>query len=45
MKLFSCLTQLSIEFVMLINVKMSISMINKTSESLKAGKVFIFLAF
>ena len=49
-KLFSCSTQLSIKFVMFINVKMPtiigiltfISMINKTSESLKARKVFVF---
>ena len=48
--LFSCSTQLSIKFVMLINIKMPtivgiltfISLIIKTSESLKARKVSIF---
>ena len=52
-KLFSCSTQLSIKFIMLINIKMPtivgilafISIINKTSESLKARKVFIFKHF
>ena len=52
-KLFSCSTQLSTKFIMLINVKMPtivgiltfISMINTTSESLKASKVFIFSHF
>ena len=49
-KLFSCSTQMSIKFIMLINVKMPtivgiftfISMKNKTSECLKARKVVIF---
>ena len=49
-KLFSCSTQLSITFIEIINVKMPtmvgiltiISMINTTSESLKARKVCIF---
>ena len=53
MKIFLILTQLSTKFIMLINVKMPtilgiltfISMINKTSESLKARKVFIFQHF
>ena len=41
--LFPCSTQLSTKFILLINVKMpNVSMINKTSESLKARKVFIF---
>ena len=48
-----CSTQVSMKFIMLINVKMPtnvgiltfISMINTTSESLKAGKVFIFHHF
>ena len=52
-KLFSFSTQLSKIFIMLINVKMPtivgiltfISMVNKTSESLKARKVFIFQHF
>ena len=52
-KTFSCSTQLSIKFIMLINVKMPsivgistiISMINITSESLKAIKVCIFQHF
>ena len=52
-QLFSCSTQLSIEFIKLINVKMPtivgiltfVSMINETSESLKARKVFIFQHF
>ena len=47
-KRFSCSTQLSTKFIMLVTVKMStivdiltfISMINTTSESLKARKVF-----
>ena len=46
-KLFSCSTQLSMKFIMLINVKMPtivgiltfISMMNASSESLKAKKV------
>ena len=50
---FSCSTQLSMKFIFLINVKMPtivgiltfISMINRTSESLKAGKVVIFQHF
>ena len=51
---FSCSTQLSLKLIMLINVKMPtivgilafISMINTTSESLKARKVlFIFHHF
>ena len=49
-KLFSCSTQLSIKFIMVINVKMPtivciltfISMINTAIKSLKARKVFIF---
>ena len=48
--LFWCLTHLSMKFIMLINVKMPtivgiliyMSMINTTSEHLKARKVFIF---
>ena len=52
-KLFSCSTQLSMKFIMLINVKMPttvgiltfISMINTKSESLEARKVFIFQHF
>ena len=46
-KLFPCLTQLSTEFILLINVKMPtgiltfISMINATSERLKARNFFI----
>ena len=48
-KLFSCSTQLSIKFILLINVKMPtivgiltfISMINTTSEGLKARNFFI----
>ena len=48
-KLFSCSTQLSKKFIMLINVKIStivgiltfISMLNASSESLKARKVGI----
>ena len=49
-KLFSCSTQLSIKVIMLTNVKMTtivdmltfISIINTTSESLKASQIFIF---
>ena len=49
-KCCSCSTQVSMKFIMLMNVKMPtivgiltfISMINTTSESLKARKVFIF---
>ena len=49
-KLFSCSSQLRMKFIMLINVKMptivdiltSISMINTTSESLKARKILFF---
>ena len=52
-KLFSCSTQLSMKFIMLINVKMPtivgiltfISMLNETSESLKARKVGLFQQF
>ena len=52
-KLFSCSTQLSTKFILLINVKMPtivgiltfISMINATSERLKARKFFICLYF
>ena len=52
-KLFSCPTQLSMKFIMLINVKMPtnvgiltfISIVNKTSESLKTRKVIIFQHF
>ena len=52
-KLFSCSTQLSMKFTMLINVKMPtivgiltfVSMINATYESLKARKVLIFQHF
>ena len=49
-KLFSCSTQLSTKFILLINVKMStivvgiltfISMINTTNEILKARNFFI----
>ena len=48
-KLFSCSTQLSTKFILLINVKMPlnngiltfISMIDSTSETLKARKFFI----
>ena len=48
-KLFSCSTQLSIKFIMLINVKMPtivgiltfISMINTTCQSFRARKRFI----
>ena len=50
-KLFSCSTQLSTKFILLINVKMStvvgiltfISIINTTSERLKARNFFICL--
>ena len=53
MKLSSCSTQLSMKFIMLMNVKMPtivgiltfISIINTTSESLKESKVFIFQHF
>ena len=49
MKLFSCSTQLNMKFILLINVKMPtvvgiltfISMINTTSERLKARNFFI----
>ena len=49
-KLFSCSTQLSTKIIILVNVKMPtivgivtfISMINTTSEGLKAREVFIF---
>ena len=52
-KKFSCFTQLSTKFIMLINVKMPtmvgiltfVSMINTRPESLKARKVLIFSAF
>ena len=46
-KLFSCLTKYSIKFIMLINVKILtfMSMINKTSESLKARIAFAFQHF
>ena len=52
-KLFSCSTQLSTKFILLINVKMPtivgiltfISRINTTSESLKARKNSVFLHF
>ena len=46
-----CSTQLSIKFIMLMNVKMPtmiltfISMVNKTSESLNARKVYIIQHF
>ena len=51
--LFSCSTQLSWKYIMLINVKMPtivgiltfMSMINPTYESSKARKVFFFLYF
>ena len=51
--LFSCSTQLSMKFIMLINVKIPtivgiltfISMINTTFDSLKARNVFIFQHF
>ena len=50
-KLFSCSTQLSMKFIMLINIKMLtivdiltfISSINTMSESFKARNNFIFL--
>ena len=50
---FSCSTQLIRKFIVLINVKIKtfvgiltfISMINTTSESLKASKIFIFQHF
>ena len=52
-KLFPCSTQLSMKFILLINVKMPtivgiltfISMINAASESFKARKGFIFHHF
>ena len=52
-KHFSCSTKLSMKFIALINVKIPtkvgililINMINATSESLKAGKGFIFQHF
>ena len=52
-KLFSCSTQLSMESIMLINVKMPtivciltfISMIDTTSGRLRGRKVFIFQYF
>ena len=46
-KLFPCSAQLSMKFIMLLNVKMLtyISMINKTSESSEAIKMIIFSAF
>ena len=52
-KHFSCPTQLSIEFIMLINVEMStivgiltfISMTNTTSERLEGGHFFSYLYF
>ena len=52
-KLFSCSTQLSRKFILLINVKMPtivgilifFSMINTTAEHLKARKVFTFKHF
>ena len=52
-KTFLWSTQLSMEFIMLINVKMPaivgiltlISMINTTSESLKVRKIYIFQHF
>ena len=52
-ELFSCLTQLSTKFILLINVKMPtivgiltvISMINTTSERLKARNFFTFQYF
>ena len=52
-KLFSCSTQLSMKFILLINVKMPIivgiltfkNMINTTSQHLKARKLFIFKHF
>ena len=52
-KLFSCSTQLSTKFILLMNVQMPtivgiltcISMINTTSERLEARNFFIFLHF
>ena len=52
-KFFSCSTQLSLKFILPMNVKMStivgiltlIGMINTTSESLEARKCFIFQHF
>ena len=52
-KLFSCSTELSMKFILLINVKMAtivgiltfISWINTTSESLKARKISVFYHF
>ena len=52
-KLFSCLTQMSIKLILLINVKMPtivgiltfISMINTTSERLEARLFFSILVF
>ena len=52
-KLFSCSTQLSTKFILLINVKMPtivdiltfISMIYTTSERIRAKKVFHLLVF
>ena len=53
LKLFSCSTEMSMKFIMLINVEMSrivgilifMRMINTTSESLNARKVIIFQHF
>ena len=53
MKLFSCLTQLNMKLIVLISVKMTtivgistfISMIDTTSDCLKAKKGFIFQHF
>ena len=52
-KLFSCLTQLNLKFILLINVKMPtivgiltfMSMINATFESFKARNIFVFRYF
>ena len=52
-KLFSCLTQLSIKFILLINIKITkivgilkfISRINTAAESFKARKIFFFHHF
>ena len=52
-KLFSCSTQLSTKFILLINVKMPtffgiltfVCRINTTLESLEARKIFIFQCF
>ena len=52
-KLFSCSIQVSMDFIMLINIKMPtvvgiltfISMINRTSESSKARNSFFFQHF